>query len=336
MRQSWHKQKQESSTECARGFDLSSLVCVYDCARLARVLNMYRVTSPLHPCFAHGAMSQRDGAEELPPPKRSRFSVDKCPRPLEGRGRLPDLRQLTQEVKSLPAPPRVVEKLDGSSFFVGIDVETHALVPRGSNQQSFWKSGEFGFLTTADNEALSLLRVVQIGWAYATKDADALVIKSCLVKPEGFAIESPATEKHGIKHDFAFEHGRPLHEVLCEFLDDVLALLQKGYRICAHHLGFDAGILSREMTRAGIGVARGDWDQRVREGLCTMDPDICHWVRQSIGIGDKPRSIPMRLRDLVAVLLPQQVHLLARSHTAGADAHMHMLISQELRRRAMT
>ena len=196
--------------------------------------------------------------------------------------------------------------------------------------------GEFGFLTTADNEALSLLRVVQIGWAYATKDADALVIKSCLVKPEGFAIESPATEKHGIKHDFAFEHGRPLHEVLCEFLDDVLALLQKGYRICAHHLGFDAGILSREMTRAGIGVARGDWDQRVREGLCTMDPDICHWVRQSIGIGDKPRSIPMRLRDLVAVLLPQQVHLLARSHTAGADAHMHMLISQELRRRAMT
>ena len=138
MRQSWHTKKQESSTKCARGFDLSSFVCVYDCAGLARVFNMYRVTGPLRPCFAHGAMSQRDGAEELPPPKRSRFSVDKCPRPVEDRGRLPDLSQLTQEVKSLPAPPRVVEKFDGSSFFVGIDVKTQALVPRGSNQQSFF------------------------------------------------------------------------------------------------------------------------------------------------------------------------------------------------------
>ena len=70
------------------------------------------------------------------------------------------------------------------------------------------------------------------------------------------------------------------------------------------------------------------------DGVCTMDPDICHWVRQFIGIGDKPRSIPMRLRDLVTVLLPRQAHLLAGSHTAGADAHMHLLIACELQRRA--
>ena len=305
-------------------------------ACLARAFGVHRLTGPHHPCYTCNAMSRQDGTEEPPPLKRSRFSVNKCQRHLEARGRLPDLSQLSQEVKSLPAPPRVVEQLDGSSFFVGIDVETHALVPRGSNRQSFWKTGEFGFLTTADDEALSLLRVVQIGWAYTTKDSDAPIIKSCLIKPEGFAIEASATKKHGIKHDFALEHGRPLYEVLREFLDDVVALLQNGYRICAHHLGFDAGVLSREMIRADIGLARCAWDQRVREGLCTMDPDICHWVRQLIGIGDKPRNIPMRLRDLVAVLLPHQAHLVARNHTAGADAHMHMLISRELRRRAIS
>ena len=249
---------------------------------------------------------------------------------------MPDLSELTHEVKTVPAPRLVIEKMEGSSLFVGIDVETHALVPRGSNKSSFWKTGEFGFPTTADDEALCFLRLVQLGWAYIADGSDVPVVKSCLIKPKGFAIETSATEKHGIEHDTALEHGRPLGEVLREFLEDVSALHEKGYRICAHHLGFDAAILSREMARAGIGLASGAWDQRVREGLCTMDPDICHWVRQIIGIGDKPRSIPMRLRDLVAVLLPGQAHLIAGNHTAGADAHMHMLLSQELRRRAFS
>ena len=169
-----------------------------------------------------------------------------------------------------------------------------------------------------------------VGWAYISCDSEVPVIKTHLIKPEGFAIEISATEKHGIEHDAALGHGRPLHEVLREFLDDVMALLQQGYRIYAHHLGFDACILSREMTLAGIGLDRGAWYQQVREELCTMDPAICHWVRQLIGIGDKAWSIPMRLRDLVSVLLPHQADLVARNHKSGADAYMHMLISQEL------
>ena len=44
----------------------------------------------------------------------------------------------------------------------------------------------------------------------------------------------------------------------------------------------------------------------------------------------------MRVRDLVAVLLPRQVRVLARRYTEGADAHMRMLVSQELRRQAMS
>ena len=281
-------------------------------------------------------MSLRDDSMSAPPTKKSRFSFSRCAQIVESTARLPDLNQLTEEVKTLPAPERVVGLLSGPPLFIGIDVETHALVPRGPSQASFWQTGEFGFLTTADDEALSFLRLVQIGWAYIADGSDVPVVKTCLIKPEGFSIESTATDKHGIKNSVALQHGRPLGEVLRVFLDDLTSCLEKGYRICAHHLGFDAGILSREMARAGINPLREAWSNGVREGLCTMDPNICHWVRQLIGIGDKPRSTPMRLRDLVTVLLPRQAHLLARSHTAGADAHMHMLIAQELHRRAIS
>ena len=249
---------------------------------------------------------------------------------------LPDFSRLTEEVATLPAPKPVMEKLQGSPLFIGIDVETHALVPRAPSQASFWRKGEFGFLTTADDEALSFLRLVQLGWAYMADGSDEPVVKTCLIKPEGFTIESAATEKHGIKHSEALEQGQPLAEVLRVFLDDLTSCLEKGYRICAHHLGFDAGILSREMARAGINPLREVWSNGVREGLCTMDPGIGQWVRQIIGIGDKPRSIPMRLRDLVAALLPRQAHLRARSHTAGGDAHMHLLVARELQRRALS
>ena len=281
-------------------------------------------------------MPAPDGSEEAPPPKRSRLSFGKCAQMPKSGAPLPDLSRLTEEVATLPAPKPVMEKLHGPSLFLGIDVETHALVPRGPGQASFWRTGEFGFLTTADDEALSFLRLVQLGWAYKADGSDEPVVKTCLIKPEGFTIESAATEKHGIKNSEALDHGQPLAEVLRLFLDDLTSCLEKGYRICAHHLGFDAGIIAREMARVGIDPARDVWNKNVREGLCTMQPDICHWVRQLIGIGDKPRSIPMRLRDLVTVLLPRQAHLLVRSHTAGADAHMHMLVALELRRRAIS
>ena len=96
-------------------------------------------------------------------------------------------------------------------------METHALVPLGPSHASFWRTGEFGFLTTADDEALSFLRLVQLGWAYMEDGSDEPVVKTCLIKPEGFTIESAATEKHGINNSEAVEHGQPLAEVLRVF-----------------------------------------------------------------------------------------------------------------------
>ena len=147
-------------------------------------------------------------------------------------------------------------------------------------------------------------------------------------------MQEPAAVKHGIARDAAFSHGKALGEGLRELLHDVYALVNKGYRVCGHHLGFDAGIILRELGRAHLEDSAGTWEQMVREGLCTMNPDICHWVRKQIGIGDKPRSIPMRLRDLISILLPHHAGLVAQNHHAGVDAHTSMLVVQELRLRA--
>ena len=61
-----------------------------------------------------------------------------------------------------------------------------------------------------------------------------------------------------------------------------------------------------------------------------------HWVWQQIGFPDKPRNIPMRLRDAVTHLLPAKAGLVARSHDAAEDARMHALLAEELHRRATT
>ena len=76
--------------------------------------------------------------------------------------------------------------------------------------------------------------------------SDVPVVKTCLIKPGGFTIESAATHKHGIGNSEALEHGQPLAEVLRVFLADLTSCLEKGYRVCAHYLGFDAGSLERD------------------------------------------------------------------------------------------
>ena len=42
----------------------------------------------------------------------------------------------------------------------------------------------------------------------------------------------------------------------------------------------------------------------------------------------------MRLRDAITHLLPSKTHLVAQHHDAGNDSYMHVLLAQELHRRA--
>ena len=323
-------EKQESSTTCACGFDLSALVCVYDCAGLARVLNVYRVTSSLRPCFAHGAMSQRDGTEELPPPKRSRFSFDRCLNASASKKSSPDFACMVPVALAAPlAPPEAVRARfrTGDSLWMGIDIETHCLVPRTAD--SWWRPGQFGLMTRLAKDVLEELRVVQIGWTVGSFDS-VHTTKERLVRPEGFEISDAATDKHGISHGFAATHGKPLAECLRELLHDVSSLKCQGGRVCSHNLEFDAGILLDEMSRCGLADLTGLWTEAVRGGFCSMDPVVGHWVRRQAGLLDQERKTPMRLEDMMRLLLPDASVLLERHHSAGNDSHMHWLICRKI------
>ena len=43
----------------------------------------------------------------------------------------------------------------------------------------------------------------------------------------------------------------------------------------AHHLDFDAGVISQELQRAGLMDYRTAFDKEARRGVCTMDPAGC-------------------------------------------------------------
>ena len=264
-----------------------------------------------------------------PAQKRARFSTAACPKPSASKGRLPDLSKLIPDVKGLPAPVSVRHKFRGSSLFIGVDIETHA--PISTSDNCDFRSGEFDIKITVTEECLSSLRVIQLGWVFV--DEASTVIKTKLIKPIDFTVKSDATKVHHITDEEARDHGVPLQRALCEFIEDMAALHGKGYRLCAHHLGFDAGIILRELDRAGMHSRKLEWVSMVQKGLCTMDPSIGHWVRQQIGLWDFPRNVPLSLKDATKFILPTRSNMLSKHHHAGNDAHMHMLLAQELHRR---
>ena len=264
-----------------------------------------------------------------PAQKRAKFSFSAVAKPSASTRRLPDLSTLIPDVKAMPAPDNVRSKFGGSALFVGIDIETHALVPQSASCS--WRTDDFGILVKTTEEGLSFLRMIQLGWAFSD-NADT-VIKTKLIKPIDFTIETSAADKHHITHEEACENGIPIQDALQEFFDDVTALVGKGYRLCAHHLGLDAGIILREFDRAGLHSCKAELVSMVRGGLCTMDRDIGHWVRQQVGLWDFPRQLPLSLKDAIKFMLPSRSDLLSRHHQAGNDAHMHMLLAQELHHR---
>ena len=113
-------------------------------------------------------------------------------------------------------------------------------------------------------------------------------------------------------------------------VSDVLNCCSHGGRIVAHHLEFDAGVIYQELGRSGSEHLKDPWAKAVREGVCTMDPNIACWVRSILGIGEIPRSIPMRLLDMVNGLLTETTELCSQHHSAGNDAIMHFLLCREL------
>ena len=257
----------------------------------------------------------------VPPKKTPRASrIPKAPKADE-------LALLSQTLIVEPTE-QVRTKIGEALLVAGIDVETHDF----EKKRNGLRRGQFGFLNLCDASVFSQ-RVVQIGWAIgSTRAPRPEVCEEYLVRPDGFAISDKATAMHGITNARALEAGLPLREVLSRFMRAMKQLEEKGGRVVCHHLEFDAGIILKELENADMPDEKTRWSRLAKNGFCTMDPDVGAWVQRCSGRdrepGDDGRQV-MSLHTAVNLLLPKDAainSLLAKLHSAGADAQLHRLI----------
>ena len=220
-----------------------------------------------------------------------------------------------------------MNKLMSCDRMIAIDVETHDMVPKGSLPT--WCLDQFGLRTRNTREAMSSLRIVQLGWADGAISENGYATQ-ILVKPNGFEITPDATRKHGITPEMASTKGVPLQEALQTMVGEVLEHCAKGARLVSHNLPFDAGLIYEELSRVGLEGLKAAWEQAARNGIDTMDPDIADWARRRIGCEHKDWRVPTSLKDLVSGYVPGAAALLKSHHKADADASMHLALCREL------
>ena len=96
-----------------------------------------------------------------PTRKRTTFSFDAGKKLLASKGRLPDLNKLNPVVRESPAPHKVHDQCCGPARLIGIDIETHVLIPKSAS--CLWRTDDFGLWTGVSEEGLSSLRMIQLG-----------------------------------------------------------------------------------------------------------------------------------------------------------------------------
>ena len=229
----------------------------------------------------------------------------------------------------VPPPDVVAQKLGDATVVLGVDIESADWV----DKKQPTKKGQFGFFHFCHPDNLKQ-KIVQIGWSLgeAREDAPLLEHAELLVKPENFVIAEKATALHGITQEAALAQGRPLRDVLTEFMEVVGRAEALGARLVVHHLEFDAGNIAQQLADAGLDSMRAEWAAFARKGFCTMDPDIGAWAQRCLGRDVSPdeKSAPMlSLKAAVNLLLPETAlvaGLQKYHHTAGADAQLHRLL----------
>ena len=231
----------------------------------------------------------------------------------------------------LPPPVEVLNILGCQTLFLGIDTETHKLVPRNRSRTDI---GKFGLWTADLGDACSHLRLVQVGWSKGELCCEKPSTTARLVKPDGFVIDAEATAKHRISNELAQAEGASITEVLEEFLAAAVEVDRLGGRLVAHNRAFDSEMILEELKRANLLEQAATWEAIASRGLCTMAPHIGHWVRKMAGMGDVPMNVRIGLKDAARVLLPNCAELCAHHHHAGNDAEMHWHICRELKRLA--
>ena len=76
---------------------------------------------------------------------------------------------------------------------------------------------------------------MQLGYAIGAVDEE-ITTKKFYVTPEGFEVSAKATKLHGISQETLMAAGRPLEEVMREFLSDVVEACRKEARVVAHQI----------------------------------------------------------------------------------------------------
>ena len=85
---------------------------------------------------------------------------------------------------------------------------------------------------------------MQVGYAIGAVDEE-ITTKKFYVTPEGFGVSAKATKLHGISQETLMAAGRPLAEVMREFMSDVVEACRKGARAVAHQIEVSVFLLNR-------------------------------------------------------------------------------------------
>lgn len=239
---------------------------------------------------------------------------------------------------SLPRPaPEVLQEVPESVHLLAFDLETHDLA-KNSIKDVQWIQGRFGHPCRFRQHSQDHLHMIQLGWCMMSSTGSNLIQKKYNVLPSGFEVTVAATSKHGLTNKELHASGKPIREVLHEFMFDVASVIQKGGAVCAHQLEFDAGIIAIEMERAGLHDKFVEWEHVVQRGFCTMNPTVTRWSGEIYFDVTGAKSIlsrgaPVGLCNLVLALIPKEYHLLHNHHDAAADAYMVWKLVVELQRR---
>ena len=254
------------------------------------------------------------------------FSLDRLAQPKKGTKRpFPRAADILVGAvrRYVTPPPAAAAKLGGKVPLIGVDIETHDWTG-GRSMNKRGSIGQFGCYNICLPCDIEEPRIVQIGWAVRGSGDREPVVTERLVRPDGFRVSDKATAFHRITHARAAEEGVSLADALAELMRDALEVSGRSGRLVCHHLEFDAGIIAKELSRCKMADASKLWAKIARAGLCTMDPHIGSWVRQSFNeeVHEPETRNTLSLKELVRRLLPERTDLLAKHHTAGADACM--------------
>ena len=109
---------------------------------------------------------------------------------------------------------------------------------------------------------------------------------------------------------------------------DAVDLSHRGGRLVCHHLEFDAGIIARELCRAGLEDMDKIWTHVARNGVCTMDPTLGKWLKTSLGweLAPHMNGDTMKLDVMLKALAPEALKAISQRHDAGCDARLHVAL----------